>query len=96
MLRVVEGPALVAACAVLCPGAASAQDVSEIDARPWVIFSIWGDTVIRDVSGSGAANAWNVENNYQAIKNTYAYEKVLTGGQLPPTGTVNYNWWFVH
>ncbi|WNG19556.1 glycosyl hydrolase [Cystobacter fuscus] len=72
------------------------KNVSEIDARPWVIYSIWGDTVIRDVSGSGAANAWNVENNYQAIKNTYAYEKVLTGGQLPPGGTANYNWWSVH
>jgi len=72
------------------------KNVSEIDARPWVIYSIWGDTVIRDVSGSGAANAWNVENNYQAIKNTYAYEKVLTGGQMPPNGTANYNWWTVH
>jgi mannan endo-1,4-beta-mannosidase len=72
------------------------KNISEIDARPWVLYVIWGDLLVKDVSGSGAPNYWNTENNNAAIRDTYAYPKVLTGGAQAPNGTANYNWMSVH
>ena len=72
------------------------KNISEIDARPWVLYVIWGDLLVKDVSGSGAPNYWNTENKNAAIRDTYAHSKVLTGGQQAPNGTANYNWMSVH
>ena len=72
------------------------KNISEVDARPWVIYNIWGDLLVKDVSGSGAPNYWNTENSYKAIKDTYSYSKVLTGGPQAPNGNANFNWMSVH
>jgi mannan endo-1,4-beta-mannosidase len=60
--------------------------VSEIDARPWVIWSVWGDSLLYNL-GTKNPNDWNVSSNYKAIKDTYSHGNVLTGGSNP-----NYNW----
>ena len=72
------------------------KNISELDARPWVVYSIWGNLLVQDVSGNGSPNYWNTENTHQAIRDTYSYTKVLTGGQMAPNGTANYNWSSLH
>jgi mannan endo-1,4-beta-mannosidase len=64
--------------------------VSDIDAHPWVLWSVWGDSLLYNL-GSTSPNDWNVSSNYKAIKDTYGYYssywRVLTGG-----GNPTYNW----
>ncbi|RKG69648.1 mannanase [Corallococcus sp. CA054B] len=64
--------------------------VSELDARPWAIYSIWGDSLVYNL-GTTSPNDWNVSSNYKAIKDTYGYYstywRVLTGGS-----NATYNW----
>ncbi|MBL0698606.1 glycosyl hydrolase [Comamonas sp. JC664] len=65
--------------------------VSEIDARPWVLWSVWGDTLLYNV-GTTTPNDWNVSSNHKAIRDSYSYHdgsiwRVLTGGSNP-----TYNW----
>ncbi len=52
------------------------RNVSEMDLQPWVIWSIWSYTLLRDVNhehGTDAEgrNAWNVDDNFAAVHETY-------------------------
>ncbi|RKH31031.1 mannanase [Corallococcus sp. CA041A] len=64
--------------------------VSELDARPWAIYSIWGDSLVYNL-GTTSPNDWNVSSSHKAIKDTYGYYstywRVLTGGS-----NATYNW----
>lgn len=64
--------------------------VSELDARPWAIYSVWGDSLVYNL-GTTSPNDWNVSSNHKAIKDTYGYYgtywRVLTGGS-----NATYNW----
>lgn len=67
------------------------ETVSDIDSRPWVIWSVWGDTLQYNV-GATSPNQWNISSNYKAVKDTYdyysnGYWRTLSGGA---NGT--YNW----
>ncbi|RYF46823.1 MAG: mannanase, partial [Cytophagaceae bacterium] len=53
-------------------GDSSYATVSEIDSRPWVIWSIWGDSLLYNL-GTTNPNSWNVSSNNKAIKDTYNY-----------------------
>ncbi|WP_338080470.1 glycoside hydrolase family 26 protein [Corallococcus exiguus] len=64
--------------------------VSELDARPWALYSIWGDSLVYNL-GTTSPNDWNVSSSHKAIKDTYGYYstywRVLTGGS-----NATYNW----
>lgn len=70
------------------------QSVSEIDARPYVIWTIWGSLLELNLDES-TPNQWNVSSNNRAIKNTYDYFstqdniwRVLSGG---PNGSYDFS-----
>jgi mannan endo-1,4-beta-mannosidase len=71
-------------------GDARYATVSEIDARPWTIWTIWGNSLIYEV-GTTTPNDWNVSSGNKAIRDTYSYFsgywRVLTGG-----ANRTYNW----
>lgn len=60
--------------------------VSELDPRPWAMWTVWGGTLLYDVTGETKPNEWNVSGNHKAIRDTYNYRRgrawrVLTGGK---------------
>lgn len=70
------------------------QNVSEIDARPYVIWSIWGNLLEYNLDET-TPNQWNVSSNNKAIRDTYNYYsqqdgvwRVLSGG---PNGSFDFS-----
>ncbi len=60
------------------------DSVSELDARPWTIWTIWGECLVHAV-GTKKPNEWNVSSRYKAVRDTYHYRtgdvwRVLSGG----------------
>lgn len=71
------------------------QSVSEIDARPYVIWTIWGSLLELNLDES-TPNQWNVSSNNKAIRDTYNYYsyedemwRVLSGG---PNGSFDFSY----
>jgi mannan endo-1,4-beta-mannosidase len=70
------------------------QNVSEIDARPYVIWTIWGNLLEYNLDET-TPNQWNVSSNNKAIRDTYNYYsqadgiwRVLSGG---PNGSFDFS-----
>ena len=70
------------------------QNVSEIDARPYVIWSIWG-SLLELNNDESTPNQWNTSSNNKAIRDTYNYFstndniwRVLSGG---PNGSFDFS-----
>jgi len=71
------------------------QSVSEIDARPYAIWTIWGSLLELNLDES-TPNQWNVSSNNKAIRDTYNYFsnqdgiwRVLSGG---PNGSYDFSY----
>lgn len=70
------------------------QSVSEIDARPYVIWTMWGSLLELNLDES-TPNQWNVSSNNKGIRDTYNYYstsdgmwRVLSGG---PNGSFDFS-----
>ena len=65
--------------------------VSEIDARPWVLWTVWGDTLHYNV-GTTTPNDRNVSSSHKAIRGSSSHHdgsiwRVLRGDSNP-----TYSW----